>query len=70
LDEHGDYDQRLYDCLWLAHFQLALDQSQSATFNFTLPHKDWKTKKMSEISLRLTVEAQQRVVLLGLLKDF
>lgn len=66
----GDYDQRLYDCLWLAHFQLSLDQSQSATFNFTFPRKDWKTEEVSEISLRVRVEAQKQVVLLGLLEDF
>jgi hypothetical protein len=66
----GDYDQRLYDCLWLAHFQLSLDQSQSATFGFTFPRKDWKTKEVSEISLRVRVEAQKQVVLLGLLQDF
>jgi hypothetical protein len=66
----GDYDQRLYDCLWLAHFKLSLDQSQSATFNFTFPRKDRKTEEVSEVSLRLRVEAQKQVVLLGLLEDF
>ncbi len=64
------YDQRLYDCLWQAHFQLSLDQSQSATFNFAFPPKDWKTEKVSEVSLRVRVEADEQVVLLGLLKDF
>ena len=66
----GDYDQRLYDCLWLAHFQLSLDQSQSATFNFTFPRKDWKTEEVSEVSLRVRVEAQKQVVHLGLLQNF
>jgi hypothetical protein len=66
----GDYDQRLYDCLWLAHFKLSLDQSQSATFNFTFPRKDRKTEEVSEVSLRLRVEAQKQVVLLGLLENF
>jgi len=66
----GDYDQRLYDCLWLSHFKLSLDQSQSATFHFTFPRKDGKTEKVSEIGLRLRVEAQKQVVLLGLLEDF
>ena len=65
-----DYDQRLYDCLWLAHFQLSLDQSQSASFNFTFPRKDRKTEEVSEVSLRLRVEAQKQVVLLGLLENF
>jgi hypothetical protein len=66
----SDYDQRLYDALCQAHFQLSLDQSQSATFNFTFPRKDWKTEQISEVSLRLTVEAQKQIVLLGLLEDF
>src|SRR5262249_16431079 len=66
----GDYDQRLYDALWRPHFQLSLNSLPSATFNFNFPHKDWKTEKISEISLRLRVEAQEQVVLLGLSKDF
>ena len=66
----GDYDQRLYDCLWLAHFRLLLDQLPSATFNFTFPRKDWKTEKVSEVSLRVRVEAQKQIVLLGFLEDF
>ena len=66
----GDYDQRLFDSLWLAHFQLSLDQSQSATFNFTFPRKDWKTEEVSEVNLQVRVEAQKQVVLLGLLQDF
>jgi hypothetical protein len=64
------YDQRLYDFLWLAHLKLSLDRSQSATFNFTFPRKDWKTEEVSEVSLRVRVEAQKQVVLLGLLEDF
>lgn len=66
----GDYDQRLYDALWAAHFKLSLDQSPSATFNFTFPRKDWKTEEVSEVSLRVRVEVQKQVVLLGLLEDF
>jgi len=66
----GDFDQRLYDALWRAHFQLSLDPLPSATFNFIFPRKDWKTKEISEISLRLRVEAQEQVVRLGLLQDF
>ena len=65
----GDYDQRLYDALWHAHFQLSLDSLSSATFNFTLPRKDWKTDEISESSLRLRVDAQEQVVFLGLLQD-
>ena len=66
----GDYDQRLYDSLWLSHFKLSLAQSQSATFSFTFPRKDGKTEKVSEIGLRLRVKAQKQVVLLGLMEDF
>jgi len=66
----GGYDQRLYDCLWLAHFKLSLDRSPSATFNFTFPRKYRKTGEVSEISLRVRVEAQKQVMLLGLLEDF
>ena len=64
---HGDYDQRLYDVLWQAYFRLSLDQSQSATFNFTCPRKDSKTEEVSEVRLRVRVETQKQVVLLGLL---
>jgi len=66
----GDYDQRLYDALWTAHFKLSLDQSQSATFNFTFPRKDWRTEKVSQISLRVRVETQKQAVLLSLMEDF
>jgi hypothetical protein len=69
-EEDGDYDQRLYDALWLAHFQLSLDQSQSATFAFTFPRKHWKTEEITEASLRLRVEAHPQSVLVGLLPDF
>ena len=69
-ETQGDYDQRLYDALWAAHFKLSLDQSQSATFNFAFPRKAGKTAKVSEISFRLRVEAQKQVVILGMLEDF
>lgn len=69
-EEDGDYDQRLYDALWLAHFQLFLDQSRSATFAFTFPRKHWKTEEITEASLRLRVETQLQSVLVGLLPDF
>ena len=66
----GDYDQRLYDALCVAHFQLSLDQSQSVTFNFIFQRKDWKTEDPPEVSLRVMVEAQKQIVLLGFLEDF
>jgi len=65
-----DYDQRLYDCLWLAHFKLSLDRSQSATFNFTFPRKDRKAGDVSETNLRLRVEAREQLVLLGCWRIF
>jgi hypothetical protein len=69
-EEDGDYEQRLYDALWLAHFQLSLDQSRSATFAFTFPRKHWKTEEITEASLRLRVETQPQSVFVGLLPDF
>ena len=69
-EQDGDYDQRLYDALWLAHFQLSLDQSRSATFTFAFPRKHWKTEEITEASLRLRVETQPQSVRIGLLPDF
>lgn len=69
-ERDDDYDQRLYDALWMAHFKLSLDQSQSATFNFTFPRKGWKTEEVCEVSLRLRAEAHKQIILLGLLEDF
>jgi hypothetical protein len=66
----GDYDQRLYDALWMSHFKLSLENSQSATFNFTFPRKDRKTGEDSEISLRVRAVKQKQVTLVGLLQDF
>ena len=66
----GNYEQRLWDALWLAHFQLSLDHRLSATFNFTFPRKHWRTEEISEASLRLRVEVQKGRAYLGLLEDF
>ena len=66
----GDYDQRLYDALWMAHFKLSLEDSQYATFNFTFPRKDGQTGEDSEISLRVRAVTQKQVVQVGLLQDF
>src|SRR5690349_8659811 len=66
----NDYDQRLYDALWLAHFRLSLDQSQSTTFNFTFHRQNGDAAKFIEVSLRLRAQTQNRIVLLGLLEDF
>jgi hypothetical protein len=66
----GDYDQHLYDILWLARFRLSLENTLCATFNFTFPRKGWKSDEVAEISLRVRAVAQKQVVLVGLLQDF
>ena len=66
-----DYDQRLYDALWLAHHYLSLDlQRLSISFTFDFLRDDKHKGKMMEARLRLRVEAQKQVVLLGLMQDF
>ncbi len=69
-EEDGDYDQRLYDALWLAHFELSLDHRESANFRFTFPRKHWKTEEITEVSLHLRCEAKNNSVFLGLVQDF
>ena len=71
-EDDEDYDQRLYDALWLAHHYLSLDlrQRESVSFTFDFLREDKHTGKFIEASLRLRVEAQKQVVLLGLLQDF
>lgn len=71
-EDDDDYDQRLYDALWLAHHYLALDlrQRESITFTFDFLCEDKHTGKFIEASLRLRVETQKQVVLLGLIQDF
>ena len=44
--QRADYDQLLYDALWLTYLKLSLDQSQFATFNFVFPSNDWKAEKI------------------------
>jgi hypothetical protein len=69
-EEDGNYDQRLYDALWLAHLELCLDHRQAVTFTFTFPRKHWKTEDVTEISLRLRVETHENLARVGLLPDF
>jgi hypothetical protein len=71
-EDDEDYDQHLYDALWLAHHYLALDlrQRESLSFTFDFLREDKHTGKFIEASLRLRVEAQKQVVLLGLMQDF
>ena len=68
-DDEG-YDQRLYEALWLAHHYLSLDQRESILFTFDFLREDKHTGKFTEASLRLRVETQKQVVLLGLMQDF
>lgn len=69
-EEDGNYDQRLYDALWLARFELLLVRSQSANFTFTFPRKHWRTEEITDISLRLRCEMHGATIRLGLLADF
>ena len=69
-EEDGDYDQRLYDALWLARFELALDHKQAANFTFACPRKHWRTEEITDISLRLRCETFGDITRLGLLADF
>ncbi len=69
-ETEDDYDQRLYDALWHAHFYLSLDHSQSATYNFRFPRKHWKTEEVSEVNLHLHIEVGHEQAYLGLLDDF
>jgi len=69
-EEDGDYDQRLFDALWLARFELALDHRVSANFTFTFPRKHWRTEKITDIPLRLRCETHGETIRLGLLADF
>lgn len=69
-EEDGDYDQRLYDALWLARFELALDHRESANFTFTFPRKHWRTEAITDISLRLHCEMHGETIRLGLFADF
>jgi hypothetical protein len=70
LETANDYDQRLYDALWLAHFELSLNDGRPASFTFTFSRAHWKTGERSETSLRLRVEKGSQGIRLGLKTDF
>ena len=70
LETDDDYNQRLYDTLWLAHFELSLRDGRPTNFTFTFPSKHWKTEDLNKSSLRLRVERQFQGVRLGLKQDF
>ena len=65
-----EYDQRLYDALWLAHFELELNDGRSVNFTFTFSQAYWKTGDLSETGLRLRVEKGSQGIRLGLKTDF
>ena len=70
LEDKSDYDQRLYDALWLAHFELSLNDGRPANFTFTFSRVHWKTGELSETGLRLRVEKGSQGIRLGLKADF
>ena len=69
-EDDDDYDQRLYDALWLAHHYLSLDQRTSFTFTFDFLRNDKLNGKFAEASLRMMVQAQKNLTLIGLPQDF
>lgn len=69
-EEDGDYDQRLYDALWLARFELSLDPRGATNFTFTFPRKHWRTEEIADIPLRLRCEVMDKTARLGFLADF
>ncbi len=69
-ESDGDYDQRLYDALWLAHFRLSLDQLEAVTFNFAFQRMHWMSGERIDVSLRLRAEAREEATFIGLLQDF
>ena len=69
-EDDDDYDQRLYDALWLAHHYLSLDQRTSFTFIFDFLRNDKLNGKFVEASLRMMVQAQKNLILIGLPQDF
>ncbi len=69
-ESNGDYDQRLYDALWLAHFRLRLHQLKAVTFNFTFQRRHWMSGERFDASLRLRAETRGEALFIGLLEDF
>ena len=69
-EAEGEYDQRLYDALWYAHFECSLNDGRSVHITFTFPYKLQKAETAHETSLRLHVEKRSQGMFLGLLEDF
>jgi hypothetical protein len=70
VETEADYDQRLYDAMWLAHFELSLIGERPINFTFTFSRRHWKNDDLSEICLRLRVKRQPQGIYLGLQEDF
>ena len=68
-ESDGEYDQRLYDCLWLAHLRLLLDREPCVTFTFTFPRRIWRTREMREICLPVRAKTQGQLVIISLPRD-
>ena len=65
-DEPEDaYDQRLYDCLWLAHLQWTLSEGEAATLNFFFDRSGGTT----ETRLRIRLEHREGIIRLDLLNQ-
>jgi hypothetical protein len=69
-EDEDDYDQRLYDALWLTHHYRALEQRPSFSFIFDFLRDDKVKGTLTETSLRLRVQEKEQLILLGLLRDF
>lgn len=70
MEGEEDYEQRLYDALWIAQHDLCLDQLPSFSFTFDFLHEDLTLGRLIKSSLRLHVEVRGTSVLLGLAQDF
>ena len=65
-DEPEDaYDQRLYDCLWLAHLQWTLSEGEAATLNFFFE----RANSAAETRLRIRLEWREGIIRLDLLQQ-
>jgi hypothetical protein len=47
------YDQRLYDCIWLAHLQWTLSEGEAATLNFFFERANSATENRFRIRLNI-----------------
>jgi hypothetical protein len=57
------YDQRLYDCLWLAHLQWTLSDGEAAMLNFFFE----RANSTAETRLRIRLEKYEGIIRLGFL---